>query len=555
VQEFRLLGPLEVVGDDGPLPLGGHKQRALLALLLLNVNRVVSTDRLIDALWGEQPPRTAISSLQNTISHLRKQLGAERVITRPPGYMLAVDAGAVDLVRFERIVRESRGRPADERADALREALALWRGEALADLAYEPFAEAESRRLEELRLGALEDRIDADLELGRQAEVVAEAEQLVREHPLRERLTGQLMLALYRSGRQADALELFHATRRRVVDELGVEPGRELQALFAQILRQEAALDSVPAPVESGDHVDAVVRAVLAGRLVPVLGAGVALAEEPNGHPGLPLRDELAEYLATTFDCPPERAGELTKVAQWVAITQGVGPLYDTLHAVFDRDYEPGSVHRFLAALPPLLRERALPQQLIVTTNYDRALEQAFADAGEDVDVVSYISLGRDRGKFLHRSAEGDARVIHLPNAYADVPLDSRPVILKIHGEVDRAPARDAESFVVSEDDYIAYLAETGIAGVLPVTLAARLRRSHFLFLGYGLLDWSLRVFLQRLWPDEQAAYRSWAVQPGAGSLEREFWRRHGVELLDARLDAYVDPLNARIRAGTEVTG
>jgi hypothetical protein len=187
--------------------------------------------------------------------------------------------------------------------------------------------------------------------------------------------------------------------------------------------------------------------------------------------------------------------------------------------------------------------------------NYDRALEQAFDEAGEDVDIVSYVSLGRDRGKFLHRSADGETRIIHLPNAYADVPLDSRPVILKIHGEVDRAPARDAESFVVSEDDYIAYLAETGIGGVLPVTLAARLRRSHFLFLGYGLLDWSLRVFLQRLWPDDQAGYRSWAVQPGAGSLEREFWRRRGVELIDAGLDDYVAPLDERLRSRAEVAG
>jgi hypothetical protein len=190
-----------------------------------------------------------------------------------------------------------------------------------------------------------------------------------------------------------------------------------------------------------------------------------------------------------------------------------------------------------------------------VTTNYDRSLEQAFADADEAVDVVSYISLGRDRGKFLHRSAEGGARVIHLPNAYAEVPLDTRPVILKIHGEVDRAPARDTESFVVSEDDYIGYLAQTGIGGVLPVTLAARLRRSHFLFLGYGLLDWSLRVFLQRLWPDDQAGYRSWAVQPGAGSLEREFWRRHGVELVDSGLDDYVGPLGTRLRVFAEVAG
>jgi SIR2-like domain len=229
-----------------------------------------------------------------------------------------------------------------------------------------------------------------------------------------------------------------------------------------------------------------------------------------------------------------------------------VGPLYDELHALLEGEHAPGPVHRFLADLSPLLRERGVAQPLIVTTNYDRALEQAFRNAGEPVDVVTYVSLGRDRGRFLHRTAEGDVRMIATPNAYADVPLDERPVLLKIHGEVDLEPARDAESFVVSEDDYIGYLAETGIGGVLPVTVAARLRRSHFLFLGYGLVDWSFRVFLQRLWPDEQPAYCSWAVQPDATGLEREFWRKRAVELVDVPLDREVAQLRGVIAAGLE---
>ncbi len=191
-----------------------------------------------------------------------------------------------------------------------------------------------------------------------------------------------------------------------------------------------------------------------------------------------------------------------------------------------------------------------MPQQLIVTTQYDCALEQAFDEAGEPYDVVAYISLGRDRGKFLHRTAEGDAMVIQLPNAYAGVPLEERPVILKIHGEVDRTPTRDLESFVVSEDDYIAYLAESGLGGVLPVTLAARLRRSHLLFLGYGLLDWTLRVFLNRLWSDGQADYRSWAVQPSAGAIEREFWKKRGVEPSSRPLDEFVSLMHAHATEG-----
>jgi len=221
---------------------------------------------------------------------------------------------------------------------------------------------------------------------------------------------------------------------------------------------------------------------------------------------------------------------------------------------LLDCDQAPGAVHSFLAGLAALSRELGSPQPIIVTTNYDRAVERAFADAGEEIDVVTYMSIGRDRGRFVHRPADGELHVITTPNAYANVPIQARAVLLKIHGEVDLEPARDAESFVVSEDDYIAYLAETGIAGVLPVTLAARLRRSHFLFLGYGLVDWSFRVFLHRLWPDEQPAYRSWAVHPDAGPLEREFWRRRAIELVDLSLEDEVDRLRVRAEAERAVS-
>jgi SIR2-like domain len=274
----------------------------------------------------------------------------------------------------------------------------------------------------------------------------------------------------------------------------------------------------------------------------------ITAANSGNGH-ALPVRESLAPRLAEAFGCPPEIGGELTKVAQYVAVTQGIGPLYDELHLLLDRDYEPGGVHQFLAHLPALLRDRGAPAPLFVTTNYDRALERALMDAGEAPDVVSYVSLGRDRGKFLHRTADGRASVIDTPNAYADVPVEGRAVILKIHGEVEHGPASEADSYVVSEDDHIAYLVETGIGGVLPVTLAARLRRSHFLFLGYGLVDWSFRVFLHRLWPDEQPAYRSWAVQPDASSLERDFWRRRGVELVDLQLEEAVLRLREQLVA------
>jgi DNA-binding SARP family transcriptional activator len=200
---FQVLGPLEVGGDEGALALGGIKQRSVLALLLLHANEVVSADRLIDALWGASPPLTARKTIQVYVSRLRAALGNDRLVTRPGGYVLYVEPEELDLARFEQLVAEARRAPAETAASKLREALALWHGPALADLAYEQFAQAEVARLEELRLAAVEQRVDADLELGRHTELVAELETHVAQHPLREHLRYQLMLALYRSDRQA----------------------------------------------------------------------------------------------------------------------------------------------------------------------------------------------------------------------------------------------------------------------------------------------------------------------------------------------------------------
>jgi class 3 adenylate cyclase len=238
--EFRILGPLEVRDVSGPVPIAGAKQRALLAILLLNANRVVSRDRLIDALWEDQPPDTARKAVQVHVSQLRKVLGSDRILTRAPGYLIRVDPGELDLDEFERLVAEG-GR------DRLREALALFREPPLADLGGERFAQSEIARLEELRLVALEERIDADLALGRHAELVPELETLVTEHPLRERLRAQLMLALYRCARQAESLAVYQDARRVLVEELGIDPSRALQELERAILVQDAALDLPPA--------------------------------------------------------------------------------------------------------------------------------------------------------------------------------------------------------------------------------------------------------------------------------------------------------------------
>jgi DNA-binding SARP family transcriptional activator len=248
--DVRILGPLEVWAAGAPAALGGKKQRALLAVLALNAGRTLSVSRLVDDLWGESPPDTAIKMIQIHVSGLRKVLPAGVLATRPPGYRLDLRPEQVDLGRAERQVREAcaalAAGDAGPAAAALRGALDLWRGPALDEFS-EPFAASEARRIEDLRLRALEARIEADLRVGGHAELVGELEALVGRHPLREGLRGQLMLALYRSGRQADALAAYQDARRALSDELGIEPSAALRALELRILRQDAELDGPPA--------------------------------------------------------------------------------------------------------------------------------------------------------------------------------------------------------------------------------------------------------------------------------------------------------------------
>ncbi len=245
--DFRILGPLEVSDGDRAVRLRGGKQRALLALLLVNANRTLAIDRIVDELWGEDVPETAQKMVQIHVSRLRKALPAGMLQTRPPGYALAVEPEALDLHRFEQLVAAARaaldaGHP-DPAAEGFRAALQLWRGPALAEFASEPFARPEAARLDELRMSALEERIESDLALGRDHALVPELEPLVAAHPFRERLRGQLMLALYRCGRQADALHVLQSGRHRLVEELGIAPGPALQELERRILNQDPSLD------------------------------------------------------------------------------------------------------------------------------------------------------------------------------------------------------------------------------------------------------------------------------------------------------------------------
>jgi DNA-binding SARP family transcriptional activator/ABC-type transport system substrate-binding protein/DNA-binding beta-propeller fold protein YncE len=304
--EFRLLGPLEVEDDGGPLALGGTKQRALLAILLLHANEVVSRDRLIEELWGDRPPASAPHSLEVYVSRLRKTLHAngdqQCLLTRAGGYVLQLVGEELDVDRFERLVAEGRRLLAaadyEGATQQLAEGLALWRGPALSDLAYESFAVSEIDRLEEERLAALEDRIEAELALGRHSRLVSELEALSSKNPLRERLHTQLMLALYRSGRQAEALGVYRETRRHLMDELGIEPSPDLQRLEKAILRQDPALElqgSPHAPAEPlrrpslslGRWRPVAIAVVIVGLLVSAAAATFVLlkgSSEPSLH-------------------------------------------------------------------------------------------------------------------------------------------------------------------------------------------------------------------------------------------------------------------------------
>jgi YVTN family beta-propeller protein len=299
--QYRILGPLAVAKDGSEVVMGSGKQRALLVLLLLHANEAVSTDRLIDQLWGESRSSSATKVLQNYVSKLRRLLGDDVLITRARGYELRVEPGELDLDRFDDLVADGRralaaGDP-EQATAVLAEALALWRGPPLADFAYEAFASAEIDRLDGLRLAALSERIEADLRLGRHDALIGELETLVARYPLQERLRGQLMLALYRSGRQAEALQAYQATRRVLVDELGIEPSQELQRLEHAILVHDPSLEPPPVATSAVARkrsrtrflvVTLVLAAVIAvaGILVIHLRGGKGIAASPNGAVG-----------------------------------------------------------------------------------------------------------------------------------------------------------------------------------------------------------------------------------------------------------------------------
>ena len=333
--EFRILGALEVADGGRPLPIAGSKQRALLAILLLHANAVVSRDRLIDELWGASPPETAQTALQVHVSQLRKALGRERIVTRAPGYLVHVEPGELDLERFEQLVGDARGTGAAETAAALREALSVWRGPPLADLDGS-VAQQERGRLEEQRLLAVEQRLDAELELGLHAELVPELEALVREDPLRERRRAQLMLALYRSGRQTDALEVYSKGRRLLADELGLEPGDELRRLEKAILAHDPSVAAAAQSVERRASVEPAPsagrrrlsrRVAVLGALVVAAAVAALVAELTSGSGSTPVA-VAANSVAVLSPQTGRVVADVPIGGRPVAIAKGAGALW-----------------------------------------------------------------------------------------------------------------------------------------------------------------------------------------------------------------------------------
>ena len=300
-------------------------------------------------------------------------------------------------------------------------------------------------------------------------------------------------------------------------------------------------------------HYERVTSEMLGGCVTPFLGAGVNLmargkkawevdAEFPSGA-------ELANYLASRPGVGYPRGepkSDLLRVSQYFDAVLGALRLYDTLHDVFSLKHPPTRVHCLLAALPPLLKERGKPQQLLITTNYDDALERAFDDAKVDYDLVWYeAKKGDARGKFYHRAPRGPSTLITVPEEFAEVDFDARPVILKLHGTTTDKPVND--SYVITEDHYIDYLIQADI----PAVLTARMAETHFLFLGYSLRDWNLRVILNRLWREQQLGLPSWSIQKAIDRVEQRAWKDRGgdVELFAVPLATYVSKLAEQLDA------
>jgi len=495
---IRVLGPLEASIDDQPVSIGGAKQRAVLAMLVLEANHTVTGDRLIDGLWGDDPPASAPKMVQHYVWRLRGALpsgGGAEILTRGRAYELRIDRDKVDVCRFERLVLEaSRAATAGRPTSAAREALALFRGDPLADLAEQPFADPEIRRLEELRLAATELAIDADLAAGRHHELVGELDALVAENPLRERLHAQRMLALYRCGRQAEALEAYRHARTALVEEIGVEPAAELRHLHEAILRQDPSLDVEAAAGELPHELDANSSPPLIGRedelrrlracwqrtaggsgalitLVGTYGMGkTRLAAELAGD----AHREGAAVLYTPRDRPAEAALAILARAR--------GTRRPSLIVVDDVDRAPAEVRAALRRLVPALDRvpalvlatgtqaaalaRLEPRDSIVLKALDadgvRAIAAIYAppDEGRAIPVEALMASSQGVARRVHEAASEWARreATRRVDAVADRAAAGRNEARTLEAELDGSvvalqSARERASLVAGSGD------------------------------------------------------------------------------------------------------
>jgi DNA-binding SARP family transcriptional activator len=387
--DYRILGPLEALDGERQLPLGGARQRAVLAVLLLHGNETLTRDVIVDELWGEAPPPTAAKVLQNCVSALRKELPPDTIRTVAGAYGLTLEPGELDRDRFERLLAEGRAAlEAGDHADAsdqLRRALALWRGAPLSDFSYEGFAQDEIKRLEELHIAALEDRIEAELALGHHDELVPELEALVTRHPLRERLRGQLMLALYRAGRQAEALESYRVARRTLLAELGIEPGRALRELEQAILAQVPALDPAKRQQQSIQRPGRAAASPLEGHAeeLGLLEAGLEDALAGRGRLFVVVGDagtgktRLADELASSAK---QRGTQILWGRGWAG--GGAPPYWPWSQALRDAlpdasSDEPEAQFRFFEAVTAALRDQAAAQPLLLVLDDLQAADEA----------------------------------------------------------------------------------------------------------------------------------------------------------------------------------
>jgi DNA-binding SARP family transcriptional activator len=458
--EFRLLGPLEVLSDGRSIPIGGSKQRGVLALLLLHPNEVVSTDRLIDEIWGPRPPKSVEASLQNIIWHLRNLIGRELIETRPPGYVLNVDQESIDAFRFERALDAARELDPAERAAALREALAFWRGTPLADIVFEGIAGAAVSRLDELRLEALEQRIDAELALGRHDALLGEIEALARRNPARERLRQLQMLALYRAGRQRDALRVYQEVRLELVEEFGLEPSESLRTLERMIIAHDPALRLSPAsPAEP--LLDALKRNVVvvmmevvdldgasaaARRAAAALLAEIAMVVER--HEGS-VRQLLAEELVAVFEGHDD---DTLRALRAVVEARGTVPLRFVVRTAVERLVGDGDAALELDAVRRLLAHAAAGDLLLgpaALKVVPSAVDVVPHESGEGYRILRFDPTAEPFARRLESPIVGRVSELdELDAAFGEVGRDGSPRRIVLVGDAGIGKTRLAHAFL-----------------------------------------------------------------------------------------------------------